>query len=124
MIKVKHFLDEVEKDDGKRLWVEPIGCASQFREWCEIDHVLSHLGPPKQLWDWYEAHPDGYEYFRTQYHQLLKQGPYRDALQQLARVAAGGETFTLLHQCDDPVHNTASALYEFIVELEAYIKPE
>ena len=24
MIKVKHFLDEVEEDDGQRLWVEPI----------------------------------------------------------------------------------------------------
>ena len=25
MIKVKHFMDEVESDDGKRMWVEPIG---------------------------------------------------------------------------------------------------
>src|SRR3954469_2593912 len=92
MIKVKHFLDAVETDDGKRLWIEPIGCAMQFREWCSIDHVLSHLGPPMQLWRWYEEHPDGYDYFRGQYHELLKNGPYQDALQQLAKVAARGES--------------------------------
>lgn len=124
MIKIKHFLDTVENDDGKRLWIEPIGVAPEFIEWCSIDHVLSHLGPPKKLWEWYEEHPDGYEAFRGQYHDLLKAGPSRDALQQLARVAARGETFTLLHQCEDPLHNSATALYEFIVELEAYIKPE
>jgi uncharacterized protein YeaO (DUF488 family) len=124
MIKVKHFLDNVESGDGKRLWIEPIGCTADLREWCSIDHMLTHLGPPMKLWQWYDEHPDGYDYFRGQYHEILKNGPYRDALQQLAKVAAQGETFTLLHQCDDPVHNSATALYEFIVELEAYIKPE
>ncbi len=124
MIKVKHFLDAVEPDDGKRLWVEPIGCTTDLREWCKIDHLLTHLGPPMKLWQWYEEHPDGYDYFRAQYHDILKKGPYKEALQQLAKVAAHGETFTLLHQCDDPVHNSATALYEFIVELEAYLKPE
>src|SRR4051812_19548303 len=119
MIKVKHFLDAVESDDGKRLWIEPFGCTTDLREGCSINHMLSHLGPPMKLWQWYEEHPDGYEYFRGQYHEILKQGPYREALQELAKVAAKGETFTLLHQCDDAVHNSATALYEFIVELEA-----
>jgi uncharacterized protein YeaO (DUF488 family) len=124
MIKVKHFLDTVESDDGKRLWIEPIGCTTDLREWCSIDHLLTHLGPPMKLWQWYEEHPDGYDYFRGQYHELLKKGPYNEALQQLAKVAAKGDTFTLLHQGDDPIHNSATALYEYIVELEAYIKPE
>ena len=59
MIKVKHFLDEVESDDGQRLWVEPIGVTKDLREMCQVDHVLTHLGPPMKLWDWYEQHPDG-----------------------------------------------------------------
>jgi len=25
MIRIKHFLDAVEKEDGNRLWIEPIG---------------------------------------------------------------------------------------------------
>ena len=33
MIKVKHFLDAVEQDDGQRLWVEPIGLCNDLREW-------------------------------------------------------------------------------------------
>ena len=50
MIKVKHFLDAAEGDDGQRLWVEPISLARDLREWCSVDHVLCHLGPePKPL---------------------------------------------------------------------------
>jgi hypothetical protein len=29
-----------------------------------------------------------------------------------------------LHQCDDPIHNSAMALYEYLTELEAYCPPE
>ena len=25
MIKIKHLLDAVERDDGTRIWIEPIG---------------------------------------------------------------------------------------------------
>ena len=44
MIKVKHFLDAVEKDDGQRIWVEPIGLTKDLVEMCSIAHVLTHLG--------------------------------------------------------------------------------
>ena len=30
----------------------------------------------------------------------------------------------LLHTADDPCHNSATALYEFLAELEAYCPPE
>ena len=49
----------------------------------------------------------------------LARGPYRDALQQLACIGRK-ETFTFLHQGEDPQRNTATALYEFLTELEAY----
>ena len=123
MIKVKHFLDEVEADDGQRLWVEPIGVTRDLRELCKIDHVLTHLGPPVKLWKWYEDHPDAYDNFRGEYHEHLRQGPYNDALAQLAGIAHR-ETFTLLHQCDDAIHNSAMALYEYLSELQAYCPPE
>jgi uncharacterized protein YeaO (DUF488 family) len=123
MIKVKSFLDDVEGDDGQRLWVEPIGVTHDLRGMCRIDHVLSHLGPPKKLWDWYEEHPDAYDYFRAEYHEHLKQGPYNEALMQLASIAQR-ETFTLLHQGEDAIHNSAMALYEYLSELEAYCPPE
>lgn len=119
MIHVKHLLDEVKSEDGERIWVEPIGLTRDLREWCRVDHVLPHLGPPRQLWDWFAEHPDGYDYFRSCYHECLGKGPYREALQQLA-CAAMRETFTLVHQGDDPEHNSATALHEFISELEAY----
>jgi uncharacterized protein YeaO (DUF488 family) len=34
------------------------------------------------------------------------------------------ENITLLHQGDDASHNTATALYEYLSELEAYLQPE
>ena len=125
MIKVKHFLDPVEADDGQRIWVESIGLTADLMEMCQVGHVLSHLGPPRALWDWFAEHTDddGYESFRGEYHERLRHGPYRAALQQLA-CAGLRENFTLVHQGDDPTHNTAVALYEFLIELEAYCPPE
>ncbi|HET6247929.1 MAG TPA: DUF488 family protein [Tepidisphaeraceae bacterium] len=123
MITVKHFLDAAEPDDGQRIWVEPIGLTRDLREWCKVDHVMSHLGPPKELWEWFQEHPDGYEYFRGSYHETLHKGPYRAALQQLA-CAGMKENFTLVHDGDDRDHNTATALHEFLSELEAYCPRE
>ena len=123
MIKIKHVLDAVEKDDGQRIWVEPIGLTKDLREWCKVAHVLTHLGPPKALWDWFDEHPDGYDYFRARYHECLSNSTYKPALQRLAS-AQRNETFTLLHQSDNPEHNSASALQEFLSELEAWIPPE
>ena len=123
MIKIKHLLDAVEPDDGQRISVEPINLTRDLREWCKVDHVLCHLGPPKKLWEWFEEHPDGYDYFRAQYHDALTKSVYKPALQQLA-CAGIRETFTLLHQGDDPGHNSATALHEFLTELEAYCPRE
>ena len=123
MIKVKHLLEAVEESDGQRLWVEPIGLTKDLREWCRVDHVLPHLGPPMKAWKVLEDHPDAYDFFRAQYHEQLKKSPYRAALQSLA-VASRAETFTLVHSSDDVEHNSAIALYEFLSELEAHIKPE
>jgi uncharacterized protein YeaO (DUF488 family) len=123
MIRIKHFLEAAEPEDGQRIWAEPIGLTRDLREWCKVDHVMPHLGPAKKLWDWFKEHPDGYEYYRGVYHETLKNGPYRDALQQLA-CASMKETFTLIHDGDDHEHNTATALFEFLSELEAYCPRE
>jgi uncharacterized protein YeaO (DUF488 family) len=123
MIKVKHFLDAVEPDDGQRLWVEPIGLTRELTEWCKVDHVLKHLGPNRKLWDWFEEHEDGYEHFRGKYHEYLAKSPYRQALLMLAG-AGQRENFTLLHQGSDPNQNSAVALHEFLNELSAYIPPD
>lgn len=123
MIQIKHLFDAVEPGDGQRIWVEPIGLTLDLREWCKIDHVLNHLGPSMKLWEWFENHPQGYEYFRAKYHQALADGPYRGAMIQLV-TAARKNNFTLIHQGDDPEHNPATALHEFLSELEAYVPPE
>jgi uncharacterized protein YeaO (DUF488 family) len=123
MIQVKHLLETVEPDDGQRIWVEPIGLTIDFREWCKIDHLLSNFGPPMQLWRWYESHPQGYEYFLAKYHEALSGSPHRSMLIDLA-TAARTANFTLIHQGDDPEHNTATALQEFLSELQAYAPPE
>ena len=123
MIKVKHFLQAAEPDDGQRLWVEPFGLTKDLREWCKVEHVLPHLGPPRALWDWFEEHPDGYDYFRARYHGFLAQSKYKPALRNLAQ-ASRRETFTLLHGGDDDDHNSAVALMEFLHELEAWTQSE
>ena len=123
MINIKHVFDAVEKDDGQRLWIEPIGLTLDLREWCAVGATLSEIGPPIALWEWFEEHPDGYEYFRGKYHEHLTRGRLRAVLARLA-AAALKENITLLHQGDDPEHNSATALYEFLSELQTYSQPE
>ena len=123
MIKIKHWMDAAEAGDGVRMWVEPVQLTRDLREWCKVDHVLCHLGPPTQIWEWFEEHPDGYGYFRAEYHDFLRKFKYRPALQQIA-CAGAKQNFTLLYQGDDECHNTATALYEFITELSSYCPPE
>lgn len=123
MIKVKHLMDDIEDDDGQRLWVEPVGLTKDLREWCKIDHVLPHLGPAADLSGWFEQHPDGYDFFRAKYHESLAASPYKAALKNLAK-AAGQENFTLIHSGDDASHNAATALYEFLSELGAWSTQE
>lgn len=123
MIKVKHLLEPVEKEDGERLWVEPIGLTRDLQEWCRIDHVMPHLGPPLKWWKWHGEHPDGYDCFRAQYHEHLSRSQYKLALQKLA-CASLRENVTLVHGGEDPQYNTASALHEFLSELEAYCPPD
>jgi uncharacterized protein YeaO (DUF488 family) len=119
MISVKHFLDTVELVDGQRIWVEPIGLTRDLTEWCQVHNRLTHVAPPESLWHWFQNHPESYEFFRGRYHQWLAHSPYVPALRDLA-CAGRKQNITLLHQEDDAEHNTASALQEFLSELEAY----
>ena len=127
MIKIKHVMDAVETDDGQRIWVESYGLTRDLQQWCGVTHVLSHLGPPAALRDWFDEHcngsGDGYDFFRARYHEVLGKGPYKAALQKLA-CAGRSENFTLLYDGEDAEHNTATALYEFLSELTAYCPPE
>ena len=123
MINVKHFMDTVELDDGMRLWIEPMGLTSDLRTLCLVDFVLPRLGPPRDLWEWFENNPQGYEFFRGRYHEYLSCSRLKPLLQQLANAATRANV-TLLHQGTDPQQNTATALYEFLSELGAYCPPE
>jgi uncharacterized protein YeaO (DUF488 family) len=123
MIKIKHLLETVQENDGERMWIEPIGLTLDLRECCSVDHVLTNLGPPIALWRWFQEHPEGYEYFRGKYHEYLSQTRRRKVLMHLAAAALSAD-FTLLHQGDDPNRNSATALYEFLSELQAYCPPE
>ena len=123
MIKVKHLMDAVEGDDGQRMWVEAVGLTTDMKAWCQVDHILPHLGPSPDLAAWFEQHPDGYEHFRGKYHESLATSKYRQALVNLAQ-ASSRENYTLLHAGDDPQHNAATALYEYLSELGAWSTPQ
>jgi uncharacterized protein YeaO (DUF488 family) len=123
MIKIKHLFDATEGDDGTRLWIESIGLTKDLSEWCAVDHVLSHLGPPVGLAQWFEEHPDGYDYFRATYHEWLSNSRYRPALLELAK-AGQRQTVTLVHTGDDPGHNSGTALYEYLSALQSPIQPD
>jgi uncharacterized protein YeaO (DUF488 family) len=119
MLLVKHLFDRVKADDGMRLWVEPIGPTKDLQAWCDVNRVMAHLGPPHDLWNWFVAHPKGYEAFRVRYHEWLSRADCLSALRSLASESQDTNV-TLLHAGDDPEHNCATALGAFITELQAY----
>lgn len=123
MIKIKHLMDGVEAADGKRIWIEPIGLTKDLQAWCAVHRVLCHLGPPVGLWEWFSEHPDGYGYFRGTYHEHLGAERNRAILRKIASVARR-EDITLLHQGEDSSQNTATALYEYLSNLEGYLPRE
>lgn len=116
MIKVKHFMEPTESNDGPRVWVEPVRLNQDLREWCPVDEVLAMLSPPCDLWEWFADHPDEYENFRDRYHEWLSANHHHPLLQQLACGSLRGN-FTLLHTGHHADRNCAAALKEFMTEL-------
>jgi len=121
MINIKHLMDASDPADGERLWIEPVGLCKDLQEWCAAKHSLPQIAPPKKLWEWFDEHPDGYDYFRAKYHEHLSKPSCRELLLKLAAAGTRGN-FTLLHQGEQPDKNTATALYEYLSELQAYVK--
>jgi len=119
MIKVKHLFDPVEPDDGLRLWVSAWGLTRDLRSWCKVDDWLAEASPSRELAEWFEQHPDGWEHFRGVYHESLDRSGVRARLLELGRLALE-RTITLLHAEDQPAHNAAVALYEYLADLQAY----
>ena len=119
MIKVKSLFDKAEEDDGVRLFVEPTGLTLDLVEWCAVHHVLSNIAPPKRMAKSLSQGPDHYGQFRGQYHEWLGGSKFVPALDELAR-AARDENYTLLHTGDDPEHNVATALAEYLVERQGW----
>ena len=119
MIKVKSLFDGVEPDDGVRLFVEPSGLTRDLVEWCAVHHVLSNVAPPKRMTRSLEGGPDRYPEFRGQYHEWLSGSKFVPALDELAN-AARAENYTLLHTGDDPEHNVATALAEYLNERQGW----
>jgi uncharacterized protein YeaO (DUF488 family) len=113
MIKVKSVFDPVERDDGLRIWVEPIGLTRDLQQWCDVDYVLPQIGPPLRVWNELRQKPDSYDYFATKYHAFLNQEPRRATLAQLVALSASRD-ITLLHEGDDPHQNSAVVLFEFL----------
>ena len=76
-----------------------------------IKHLMDRVEPE-----------DAYNYFRGVYHVDLSHGLSRTIAEQLASFTTF-HNVTLLHQSEDPSHSTATALYEFLSELQAYCSP-
>lgn len=119
MIRVKHLMDRPAEEDHVRVWVESVGLCRDLAEWCRVDHVAEHLGPPAKLAAWFEKHPDGYATFRERYHRHLEKSPFHPALEQLAAAASGSDV-TLLHAGDVADENAAMALAEYLAELQLF----
>ena len=119
MIEIKHLFDTPEPNDGLRLWVGPVGLTRDLTEWCRVNRWLREGSPSPELAQWFDEHPDGWEYFRAMHHEALGSGPSTRILHALSRQGIN-EPITLLHAETNPAENAAVSLYEYLVQLQAY----
>lgn len=120
MITIKHFMAPSSPADGPRIWVEPTDLTLDLRAWCDVHVLATDLGPPVVLAEWYDEQPGSgrFEFFRRAYRAWLLEGPHLPVLRTIAGLAAD-RSITLLHQCTDGEHNTASVLRDVLEEVAA-----
>ncbi len=123
MIQIKNLFDKPEPGDGIRLWVGPVNLTKDLAAWCKVDRWLQEGSPSLDLAEWFDEHPDGWEYFRGKHHESLARNCFRPLLRRLSRTAID-ETITLLHAEMDAARNAAVSLYEYLVELQAHCSDE
>lgn len=119
MLQIKSLFDKPEPQDGLRLWVGPIGLTKDLAQWCNVDRWLKEGSPTAVLGQWFEEHPQGWDYFRGMHHEELNRNGYVRELRSLS-LRSSKENVTLLYGETNPEQNSAVSLYEYLVELQAY----
>ncbi len=116
MIQIKNLFETPAASDGLRLWVGPVGLTRDLAAWCKVDRWLKEGSPHLELTEWFEEHPDGWEFFRGKHHEALVKSGSIPLLRSLSEQAVR-ENITLLYAESNPSENCAVSLYEFLTAL-------
>jgi uncharacterized protein YeaO (DUF488 family) len=111
MIKIKRVYDAVDQEDGIRFLVDRLWPRGIAKESLKADFWLKNVAPSTELRQWFAHDPAKWGEFRRKYFAELKASPrWWKPIIEAEREGA----VTLLYSANDPAHNNAVALREFL----------
>ncbi|XID74846.1 DUF488 domain-containing protein [Alkanindiges sp. WGS2144] len=111
MIYCKRVYEAAHPNDGKRILVDRLWPRGLRKDQLIMDQWLKEVAPSTALRQWFHAHMEQTEEFRTRYRNELAGHPeHWLALLDIARA----EPLTLLYAARQMEHSHASVLAEFL----------
>lgn len=110
-IKIKRAYEDSDPGDGKRFLVDRVWPRGVKKEDLDIEDWLREVAPSKELRQWFAHDPEKWNKFQEYYVRELEEntGGWRPILRE---VSAG--TVTLVYSANDPDHNNAVVLKNFL----------
>jgi uncharacterized protein YeaO (DUF488 family) len=115
MLRTKRVYERPDSDDGYRVLVDRSWPRGLTKEKANVDEWLREAGPSDDLRRWFHNNPEKWEEFKASYI-----GELRTKGTLLNKIATRSDKarVTLLYSYNDPVHNQAVVLKEFLDEMK------
>lgn len=123
-MRIKRVYEPAEPSDGTRVLVDRLWPRGLSKEAASLDRWEKEVAPSTELRKEWHSDPHGhdpghFEAFAEEYRAELREGPAKEALHELAELAKGPGTLTLLYGVRDEQENHAVVLREALLELLA-----
>lgn len=115
-VKIKRVYESPSSNDGYRILVDRLWPRGVSKEDARLDDWLKSVAPSDELRQWFHEDRSRWEEFRNRYLAELK--AHRDELRPVAEKAQE-EWVTLVYSSDDPEHNNAVVLKQYLRMLGA-----
>ncbi len=113
MFRLKNATEQAEAVDGTRILVEPIRSKTTSNPTLHIDISLQALAPSPALRNKLKPNPDSLAWDEFQHQYRVELARNTRATQAVLNAARRGNV-TLVYTSEDPQHNSATVLKEYL----------
>ena len=114
LIKTKSIYEGPEESDGRRVYVERLWPRGLTRDEARVDDWLREIAPNEGMLAWFSGKPERWDEFEEDFFDDLN--GRAEQISQLFDIAMEGPV-TLLYDYDDPKHNSAVAVRDYLEKM-------